>query len=323
MVNEEAQRHKQAGNAAYKKKEFLEAIECYQKAIDLDPNEITFYTNMAAVYFEQQDYDKCVSTCDKAIEVGRENRADFKLVAKAMGRKGNALRKSGNLLEAKAAYEKAITEDRTPEFRNALSEIDAEIKSKEEQAYLDPALGEQEKQKGNECFRKGDFPQAVKHYTEAIKRNPEDVKTFSNRAACYTKLMAFNEALGDCEKAIKLDPTFVKAYLRKANVLKYMNQPFKAMMAYEKAMQIDPTCSEAIEGYRQCSMQNQSDPEEARKNALNDPEIQQILGDPAMRVILEQMQNDPAAIQDHLKNPVIAAKFNKLREAGIIQVMQR
>merc|ERR1712137_1265848 len=127
------------------------------KAIDLDPNEITFYTNMAAVYFEQQDYDKCISTCDKALEVGRENRADFKLVAKAWGRKGNALRKTGNLLEAKTAYEKAITEDRTPEFRNALSEIEAEMKREEQQAYLDPAKGEEEKQKGTSASERGIF----------------------------------------------------------------------------------------------------------------------------------------------------------------------
>lgn len=40
------------------------------------------------------------------------------------------------------------------------------------------------------------------------------------------------------------------------------------------------------------------DPEEARKRALTDPEVQQILADPAMRVILEQMQSDPSAIRE-------------------------
>lgn len=55
---------------------------------------------------------------------------------------------------------------------------------------------------------------------------------------------------------------------------------------------------EALEGYRQCSVIVNSNPEEVRKRAMADPEVQSILRDPAMRLILEQMQNDPKALQE-------------------------
>lgn len=319
-MSAEAQKMKQEGNDAYKKKDFSTALSKYGKAIDLDPNEITYYLNTAAVHFEMKNYTECVSTCNKAIDVGRENRADFKHIAKALARMGNAYRKSGDLKNAKMAYEKALTEHRTPDYKLCLSEIEVELKKSEELAYVNPEIAEEEKLKGNNFFKSGDFSNAVKTYTEAIRRNPTDPKIYSNRAACFTKLMSFDLAIKDCDKCIELEPNFVKAYLRKAKAHQALSQASKAMNAYEKALEIDPNCSEAIDGYKACSISNNSNPEEVRKQAMNDPEVQKILNDPAMRMILEQMQSDPQAIQEHLKNPKIAENFMKLREAGLISV---
>lgn len=293
-----AKREKDAGNAAYKLKDFETALEHYNKAIEHDPTDITFYSNIAAVYFEKKDYRKCVTECERAIEVGRENRADYKLIAKSFTRMGNSYKKLGEWKQAKVNFEKSLSEHRTPEVKTLLSQVEAVIKEEERRAFIDPTKAEEEKELGNEFFKKGDFSTAVKHYSEAIARNPDDPKLYSNRAACYTKLAAFDLGLKDCDMCTKLDEKFIKGWIRKGKILQGMQQPSKALSAYQKAMEIDPTNAEALEGYRACATAVHSNPEEVWKKAMNDPEVQQILKDPAMRLILEQMQADPKAVQE-------------------------
>lgn len=92
----------------------------------------------------------------------------------------------------------------------------------------------------------------------------------------------------------------------------------RAQRAYEDALMLDPNSKEAQEGLANCYRLNDEDPAKARERAMQDPEIQEILGDPSMRLILEQMSQDPKAVQEHLKNPDILTKLMKLRDAGMV-----
>jgi hypothetical protein len=58
------------------------------------------------------EYDKVVADCDAAVERGRELRADYKMVARALTRKGNALVKKGDLPAAIDTFHKSLTEHR-------------------------------------------------------------------------------------------------------------------------------------------------------------------------------------------------------------------
>lgn len=318
-----AKQEKEKGNEFYKKKQFAEAIEHYNKAIEHDPTDITFYNNLAAVYFEEKEYEKCIKECEKAIDIGRENRADFKLIAKSFMRIGNSYRRLKDYTSAKINYEKSLSEHRTPEIKTLLSEVEKIIKDEEKKAYINPELAEKEKELGNELFKKGDYATAIKHYSEAIKRNPDDAKLYSNRAAAYTKLAAFDLGLKDCDKCVELDPKFIKGWIRKGHILQGMQQSSKALSAFQKALELDPNNTEALNGYRSCTLENAgqgNDPKKTMQRAMADPEVQAILRDPAMRLILDQMQSDPRALQDHLKNPDIAAKIQKLVESGLIAI---
>lgn len=328
-----ALKEKEMGNAAYKKKDFETAIKHYSAAIEIDDEDISFITNRAAVHLEMGKYDECIKDCDKAVERGRELRSDYKMVAKALTRKGTALGKMAKVSKdyepVIETYQKALTEHRNPDTLKRLNEAERAKKELEQQEYFDPAIGDEEREKGNQFFKEQKYPDAVRHYTEAIKRNPKDPRAYSNRAACYTKLGAMPEGLKDAEKCIELDPTFSKGYSRKGAVQFFMKEYDNAMETYQEGLKHDPNNQELLDGVRRCVQQinkaNRGDltPEELKERqakGMQDPEIQNILTDPVMRQVLSDLQENPAAAQKHMQNPMIMNKIQKLISSGIVQM---
>jgi stress-induced-phosphoprotein 1 len=197
----------------------------------------------------------------------------------------------------------------------------------ERNAYIDPEKSAIAREEGNVQFKAGDFAGAVKSYTDSIKRDPSDPKGYNNRAAAYMKLVALPEALKDADEAITIDPTFIKAYIRKSNILYAMRDYTKAIEVIQQAQEHDTDkkhtteiqqqmykCQQALFTQREGESQ-----EETLQRAMRDPEVAQIMNDPVMQQILQQAQTDPGALQDHLKNPTVRGKIEKLINAGIIR----
>ncbi|KAI9471987.1 MAG: hypothetical protein EXX96DRAFT_602575 [Benjaminiella poitrasii] len=326
---QQALAEKELGNQAYKKREFEAALEHYNKAFELDNTNITFLTNKAAVHFEQEKYEDCIKVCEEAIERGRELRCDYKLIARALQRIGNAYLKLDNLDEAIKYYGKSLTEHRTPETLQKLRDTEKLKKEKEKAAYYNPELADKAREEGNALFKAGKWPEAIEQYTEAIKRNDKDVRPYSNRAACYLKLMAVHEAEKDADKCIELDPTFTRGYIRKAAVQLVKKEFQESIDTLKLAQEQDKEGKSSREIQQQMmkaytamspmSNDNESQ-EEVLKRAAQDPEVQRILSDPVMQQILQQMQENPMAAQEHLKNPQVANNIRKLMNAGVLRM---
>ena len=62
-------------------------------------------------------------------------------------------------------------------------------------AYIDQGKADEAREEGNTLFKASDYPGAVKAYSEAIKRAPEDPRSYANRAAAYIKLASFPDAI--------------------------------------------------------------------------------------------------------------------------------
>lgn len=97
-------------------------------------------------------YEECIKDCDKAVERGRELRSDYKMVARALTRKGTALVKmakcSKDYEPAIETFQKALTEHRNPDTLKKLNEAEKAKKDLEQQEYFDPKLADEEREKG-------------------------------------------------------------------------------------------------------------------------------------------------------------------------------
>lgn len=325
---EKAIAEKERGTASYKRRDFLEAISAYTEAIKLDEDNMALLTNRAAAKLESGDIDGCIEDCKTAVRENTERhlRTDFKIIARAYGRMGNAYLKKNDFDNAIKSFEKSLVESKDSKISRALKDAQLAKKKNEEDAYIDPEISKEVRAEGNKLFLAGQFPESIAKYTEAIKRNPKDAAPYSNRAAAYMKLGEFPMAMKDCDKCLEIDPEFVKAYIRKGNIHFFMKEYHKCLTVFEKGLKLAPGNKELKQGLIKTNMkiqeqQSTGEVDEAQmKQAMKDPEIQQILQDPQMNTLLTQMQEDPKFAAQAMRDPSVASKVQKLIASGFLRV---
>ena len=101
--------------------------------------------------------------------------------------------------------------------------------------------------------------------------------------------------------------------------------PYKtAFVTYRKGLEHDPENEELKDGERRArdaleQMPQDDAVKEMLERVMMDPEINDIMSDPAMSPVLAEFHN-PAALAAHMKNPELAAKVQKLVDAGMLKL---
>eukprot|EP01059_Diplonema_ambulator_P016246 TRINITY_DN2761_c0_g1_i1.p1 TRINITY_DN2761_c0_g1~~TRINITY_DN2761_c0_g1_i1.p1 ORF type:complete len:564 (+),score=223.65 TRINITY_DN2761_c0_g1_i1:58-1692(+) len=325
-IHKKAEEMKELGTKHYKAREFDKAIECYGKAAEIEKDNIVYMNNIAAVYLEQKEYEKCLEQCDKAVEHGREVLADFKDIAKAITRKGTCYQKMGDYENAIKWFKTSLLEHRSADTLGKLNKCEAEKKKKEDDDYYSEEKSEAARLEGNEKFKNQQYKEAIDLYTDAIKRNPKAHAVYSNRAAALMKMGAYDDAEKDCKKCLELDPKFVKAVVRLGHIYFFRREYHKAMVEYQRGLQLDPTNEECKNGKERTMMKVQEtsgsrdeNDTERQQRAMADPEIQRILSNTYMQQVLREISENPQNLQHYLKSPDVMSNIEKLIAAGIIK----
>jgi stress-induced-phosphoprotein 1 len=315
---------KERGAELYKKRDFPGAVAAFTEALELAPDDISLLTNRAAVHIESGDYAAAVGDGEAAVEKGRSTPGtDFALIARALDRIGTARHKLGEHELAIKAFRSSISEQRNPATAAKLQAVERELAERERKAYEDPEKAAAAKAEGNRLFKENKFPEAIKQYEEAIKRAPRDPLLYTNLASALGKLLEFPSAIAQCKKALEIDPKCFKAHLKKGHFEFYAKDYKNALDSYNAARAIEPENVEVAESLARLTLaiqeRNQSNEAPDEDAIQRDAELQEIITNPAMRSVLTDIQRDPKAFQEHMKNPQVRKNIEKLVAAGIIK----
>lgn len=263
-----AQACRERGNAFWSRGEYEEALYWYTQSLELDHGQYAVLTNRSAVYAKLSPPDWQRSLAD-AVESARLNPN----WVKAYYRQGLALLALGSPEKAKVAIERGIILDGDNEQLNSIFQKAVEA------ANAAPRCADDARLKGNECYRQGDYEEAVKWYTKSIGLTEDCSGKFRQVAQILVNRAEAKRQIGseharavvdDCTNALQLldkdvqqratsqsasvdimpatDSIRLKAILRRAFAWEDLEQYENALQDFMEAHAMDRTAKQAHDG---------------------------------------------------------------------------
>jgi tetratricopeptide (TPR) repeat protein len=226
-INPEALKWNDDGNACFSRGALNDAINAYNKAIQLDPAFGVPYSNLGLTYLNQGHFAEAVLLYKKSIELLQSDTEK----AVCWNALGNAYRCLKDYRNAVSAYQKAAQLDAgTAGIRDRAEEFEADERPRDAQGWN--ALGE--------LFAKtGSANEAINAFRRAIEMEPRSGKAYGNLARTLVAQNRYHEAIPLYQKSIDLlqdNKEKAAAWNRLGNVYRKLNDYDNAIKAYQKAV---------------------------------------------------------------------------------------
>jgi predicted O-linked N-acetylglucosamine transferase (SPINDLY family) len=200
------------GNALRKQQRLAEALDCYDRALTINPDLAEAYNSRGLTLKALRRFGDALDSYDRALRV-RPQYADVYY------NRGNLLRQLGHLDAALQSYERALA--------------------------IQPDLAEAHNNRGNTLKELVRFDEALDAYERALKIRPDYADACNNRGIALAQLGRFADALNSHEHALRIKPGDPDAYYNRGNVLKGLGRHSDALDSYQRALKIAPDFAEA------------------------------------------------------------------------------
>ncbi|WP_017656134.1 tetratricopeptide repeat protein [Fortiea contorta] len=197
------------GHAAYKIKEYQQAIDNFSQAIAQEPNHPKARVNRGNARYNLKDYEGALLDYTEALKI---NPAEVK-----------ALVNRGNARYALAE----LSNDPDREYSQALADFNSALRldSKEVEAYIRRGIVRSQIAKYSGDSQR-DYRQALEDFTNAIKLNASKAEAFFQRGVVYSQIAQYSsdytyeykQAIADFNRALAINAKLAKAYLKRGIV---------------------------------------------------------------------------------------------------------
>ena len=194
------------GNECAKNKHFEQAIEYFNKSIELNGGFAPTYNDRAVSYFYLEQYENSIEDYNKAIELNQND-------SKAYNNRGLSY-------AYLKQYDKAIED-----FNKSI-----ELHPNNSGAYINRS------DLYNNLKR---YREAIEDCNKAIELDSEKSIAYNNRGDAHTGLKQYDKAIEDYSKAIELDSELKDAYIGRAKVYRLLDKPELAKLDEDKAKELD------------------------------------------------------------------------------------
>jgi tetratricopeptide (TPR) repeat protein len=241
---------KESGNAHFKAGRLDEAIGSYTVAIKNDPSNHLLYSNRSAAYQSKKAWDKGAADGEACLRLCES----FPKAYVHLGRCQVQLKRWGDALATVAKANAALGAESEelrgiqPQLKEIVESVEAgqtgrrapgsSAASSSSSAASDRQRAEAVKEKGNECYKEGEYQEAIRFYSQAIAICPSDGSYYGNRAAAWHMIREFKRAMADCVEGLKLEKTpgsLDKLRLRQANAQANLGDIAGAISLLEEA----------------------------------------------------------------------------------------
>jgi tetratricopeptide (TPR) repeat protein/S1-C subfamily serine protease len=268
------------GNVRYELGDKQGAIQDYNQAIKINPNDALAYNNRGIVRNELGDKQGAIQDCNQAIKINPNDALAYNnrgIVRNDLGDKPGAIDDFNLAIKFNPNYALAYNNRGVVRFQlgdkqGAIQDYNQAIKINPNLALaytnrgivrselgdkpgaiddynlaikINPNLANAYIVRGIVRFQLGDKQGAIQDYNQAIKINPNETLAYNNRGNVRDKLGDKPGAIQDYNQAIKINPNNANAYILRGNVRFQLGDKPGAIQDYNQAIKINPNLAEA------------------------------------------------------------------------------